>query len=153
LLLPALAPLLVVLSFLRAPIVVPLLYLLLFFALFLVLRREWLAWGAVWLFFTLICTVPLLGPSPSGNALTFFWYGLRVSLQVFALARFGLLVMAGSVFCSEMLSIVPLTVDLSAWCAPQGIVMALVMIGLSGYACFTAPRGHRLFGEWFFDDE
>lgn len=151
--LPALAPLVVVLSFLRTPIIVPLLYLLLSFALFLALRREWLAWGAVWLFFTSMYAVPLLGPSPSGNAMTLFWYGLRVGLQVFALARFGLLVMAGSVFCSEMLSIVPLTADLSAWYAPQGIVMALFMIGLSGHSCFTATRGHRLFGEWFFGDE
>ena len=71
-------PLYVLLAFLLVPIITPVLYLVLSFVLFLVLRREWLAWGAVWLLAVVLFTAPLLGPSPTGNALTVFWSGLRV---------------------------------------------------------------------------
>jgi hypothetical protein len=96
--------------------------------------------------------LPLLGPSLAGNVLTFFSQGLRVGLQVFALARFGLLAMAGSVLCGVMLSLVPLTADLSAWYAYQGVIMALIVAGLAVFACFTATRGRWHFGEWFFNE-
>jgi hypothetical protein len=146
-------PLYVLLSFLLVPITIPVLYLVLSFVFFLVLRREWLAWGAVWLFFVALFTVPALGPSPSGNALTLFWSGLRVGLQVFALARFGLIAFAGLLFYSELLSLVPLTADLSAWYAYQGVLMGLIIVGLAVHAFFAATRGQRLFGEGFFGDE
>jgi hypothetical protein len=119
----------------------------------LVLRREWLAWGALWLLFVALFAVPLLGPSPAGNALTVFWYGLRIGLGVFVLARFGLLAIAGQVFGSELLSLAPLTTDLSAWYAYQGVIMALVVVALAVYAFFIAARGQRLFREGFFGDE
>jgi hypothetical protein len=98
-------------------------------------------------------TASLLGPSPTGNALTLFWYGLSVGLQVLALARFGLLAFAGLRVGIELLSLVPLTTDLSAWYAYQGVLMALIIIGLAVYAFFTATRGQWLFGEGFFGDE
>jgi hypothetical protein len=145
-------PPLVLLSFLLIPIIVPMMYLMLSFIFFLVLRREGPAWMAVWLIFVAQNMLPFLGPSPTGNALTFFWQGLRVGLQVFALARFGLLAMAGSLLCSTMLSLVPLTADLSAWYAYQGVIMALIVTGLAVYACFTATRGQWVIGEWFFNE-
>jgi hypothetical protein len=141
------------LTFLLVPIIVPVLYVLLSFVFFLVLRREWLAWGAVWLFYAALFTAPRLGPSPAGNALTLFWYGLGIGLAVFVLARFGLLAFAGGLFVGEMLSLAPLTTDLSAWYASQGIIMALVVVGLAGYAFFTATRGQRLLREGFFGDK
>jgi hypothetical protein len=123
------------------------------FISFLVLRREGPAWVAVWLFFVAWFMLPFLGPSPTENALTFLLQGLSIGLQVFALARFGLLAMAGSLFCSEMLSLVPLTTDLSAWYAYQGVIMAVIVTGVAVYACFTATRGRWHFGEWFFKEE
>jgi serine/threonine-protein kinase len=146
-------PLYVLAFFLTIPIIISLLWLSLGFVLFLLLRQEWLAWGGVWLCFLALFTAPLLGPSPAGNALILFWHGLRVGLWVYALARFGLLVMAGSLVCTELLPLVPLTTDLSAWYAYQGVAMALIVVGLAGYACFTATRGQRLFGEWFFKED
>ncbi len=146
-------PPLVLVSYLHTPIVVPMIYLMLSFIFFLVLRREGPTWVAVWLFFVARFMLPLLGPSPTGNALIFFWQGLRVGLVVFALARFGLVAMAGSLLCSSMLSLVPLTADLSAWYAYQGVTMALIVTSLAVYACFTATRGQWLFGEGFFGDE
>src|SRR5262249_59264333 len=124
-------PLYVLLSFLIVPIITPVFYLVSSFVLFLVLRREWLVWGAVWLWFVALFTAPLLGPSPMGNALAVFWYGLLVGLQVFALARFGLLAFAGLRICTELLSLVPLTTDLSAWYASPSMLMALIIVGLA----------------------
>jgi hypothetical protein len=49
-----------------------------------------------------------------------------------------------------MLSMVPLAADLSAWYAPQAIVMALIVIGLASYAFVTATGGANLFKEGFF---
>jgi hypothetical protein len=146
-------PLYVVLSVLTVPIVIPVLWLLLAFVFFLVLRREWLAWVALWLLFVALYAAPLLGPSPAGNALTVFWYGLRVGLGVFVLARYGLLAFAGQLFGSELLALAPLTADLSAWYAPVGTVMALVVMGLAVYAFFTAAAGVKLFKEGFFGDD
>ena len=56
-------------------------------------------------------------------------------------------------FCNVLLPLAPLTADLSAWYADQGVVMALIIVGLAVYAFFTATRGRRLFGEGFFGDE
>jgi hypothetical protein len=146
-------PLYVLLTFLLVPIITPVLYLSLSFVLFLVLRREWLAWGAVWLGFVALFTFPFLGQGPAGIALTLCWHGLRIGLAVFILARFGLLAFAGELFVSELLSLSPLTADLSAWYAYQGVLMALVVVGLAVYAFFIATRSQQLFREGFFDDE
>jgi hypothetical protein len=143
----------VLIFFLTIPILISLLWLSMGFVFFLVMRREWLAWGAVWLFFLALSTAPLLGPSPTSNALTLFWYGLRVGLRIYALARFGLLVMAGSLFYSELLPLVPLTTDLSAWYAYQGVLGALVVMSLAVYAMFAATRGRGLLSECFFGEE
>jgi hypothetical protein len=145
-------PPLVLVSNLSAPIFVPMLYLMLSFLFFLVLRREAPAWVALWLLFVARFMLPFLGPSPAGNALIFFSQGLRVGLQVFALARFGLLAMAGLLLCEGYLSLVPLTADRSVWYAYQGVIMALIVTGLAVYACFTATRGRWHFGEWFFKE-
>ena len=77
----------------------------------------------------------------------------QFGLQVFALARFGLIAFAGLEICTGLLSLVPLTTDLSAWYASQGVLMALIIVGLAVYAFFAATRGHQLFGERFFGDE
>jgi hypothetical protein len=146
-------PLYVVLSVLTVPIIIPVLWLLLAFVFFLVLRREWLAWGALWLLFVALYAAPLLGPSSAGNALTVFWYGLRVAVGVLVLARYGLLAFAGQLFGSELLALAPLTADLSAWFAPQGVITALVVIGLADYAFVTATGGAKLFREGFFGDD
>jgi len=75
-----------------------------------------------------------------------------MSLQLLALARFGLLAMAGSLLCGTMLSAVPLTADFSAWYASQGVIMALIVTGLAVYACFIATRGRWRLREWFVNE-
>jgi hypothetical protein len=56
-------------------------------------------------------------------------------------------------FCNVLLPLAPLTADLSAWYAYQGVLGALVVVGLAVYAFLIATRGQRLFREGFFGDE
>jgi hypothetical protein len=145
-------PLYVLLVFLLVPVIIPVLYLLVSFVCFLVLRREWLTWGCVWLAFLAMFALPLREATPAGYALPLTWIGLFVAVQIAGLARFGLLAMGGSLF-SELVSLAPLTADLSAWYAYQGLLMAAVMAGLAGYGFVTAAGGRRLFREGFFGDD
>jgi hypothetical protein len=145
-------PLYVLISSLNISILVPMMYLSLSFVCFFVLRREWLAWAAVFLLFTAVFAVPFLGPSPATNVVTLLLGGIMPAMSVLILARFGMLAFAGSGFC-ELLPLAPLTTDMSAWYANQGVVVALFVTGLAVYAFLIATRGHRLFGEWLFGDE
>ena len=74
------------------------------------------------------------------------------AVSVLTVARFGLLAFAGASLC-ELLRMAPLTTDLAAWYAPQGVFVALFVTGLAVYAFFIATRGQRLFREGFFGDE
>jgi hypothetical protein len=56
-------------------------------------------------------------------------------------------------FCNALVPLAPLTADLSAWYAYQGILVALVVIGVAVYAFVIATGGQRLFREGFFGDE
>ena len=47
----------------------------------------------------------------------------------------------------RVLSLVPLTTDLSAWHTSRGVLRALNIVGLAVYAFFAAPRVHQLFGD------
>src|SRR5262249_6054737 len=61
-------PPLVLLSYLHTPIITPMIYLVLSYIFFLMLRREGPAWLAVWLLDVARFMLPFLGPSPTGNA-------------------------------------------------------------------------------------
>jgi hypothetical protein len=146
-------PLYLLLTLLVIPIIVPIMWLLMSFLFFLVLRWERLAWAATWLFYVMDFAVPLLGPNLAGNALMLFGTALFVGLWVLVLARFGLLAFAGLLFCNALVPHAPLTADLSAWYAYQGILVALVVIGVAVYAFVIATGGQRLFREGFFGDQ
>lgn len=139
-------PLYVLISSLNISIFVPMIYLSLSFVFFLVLRREWLAWAAVFLLFTATFAAPFLGHSPAANVVTLLLAGIIPAVSVLAVARFGLLAFAGSCV-SELLSLAPLTTDLSAWYAYHGVVVALFVTGLAVYSFLIATRGHWRLGE------
>jgi hypothetical protein len=145
-------PLYVLIPLLHIPILVPMMYLSISFVLSLVLRREGLAWGAVFLFFTAAFAVPFLGPSPAANAVTFLLAGIIPAVSILIVTRFGLLAFAGASLC-ELLRMAPLTTDLSAWYAPQAVFVALFVIGLAVYSFVIATRGQRLFHEGFFGED
>ncbi len=145
-------PLYVLISLLNIPILVPMMYLSISFVLSLVLRREGLAWGAVFLLFTAVFAAPFLGPSLAANIVTLFLASIIPAVSVLIVTRFGLLAFAGASLC-ELLRMAPLTADLSAWYAPQGVFVAMLVIGVAAYAFVIATRGQRLFLEGFFGDE
>jgi hypothetical protein len=138
---------------LALPIIVPIAWVLTSFLFFLVLRRERLAWVATWLLLGVVFGVPVLVPNPAGDALMRFEVALVIGLWAFALARFGLLAFAGVLLCNAVAALAPLTADLSAWHAYQGVLLALAVVGLAVYAFFIATRGQRLVREGFFGDE
>ena len=47
----------------------------------------------------------------------------------------------------------PLTTDLSAWSAGDGLASALTLAGLSVDGFIVSLGGQRLFGRWLFEDE
>ena len=117
------------------------------FVLSLVLRKPWLAWGAFVLFATALYTGPEAGPEQVAEALA---AGLGLAVLV---GRFGLLATVASGFAGNVLGLAPLTTDLSAWYAPQGVVVALVVVGLAVYGFFVSVGAKRLALRGFFGDE
>jgi len=117
------------------------------FMLNLVLRKPWLAWGAFVLFATALYTGPEAGPEQVAEALA---AGLGLAVLV---GRFGLLATVASGFAGNVLGLAPLTTDLSAWYAPQAVVVALVVVGLAVYGFFVSVGAKRLALRGFFGDE
>jgi serine/threonine-protein kinase len=122
-----------------------------FFFLFMVkvvLRSEWLAAG-VWALVSGVAFAWGAEPFALGAA----FQTLNQVVLVVLLLRFGFLTFATALICAAALMQAPLTADLSAWYAHQGVLTALVLIGLAVSAFVAATRGQRLFGEAFFGDE
>jgi len=117
------------------------------FVLNLVLRKPWLAWGAFVLFATALYTGPEAGPEQVAEALA---GALVLAVLV---GRFGLLATVASGFAWNVLALAPLTTDLSAWYASQGMVVALVVVGLAVYGFFVSVGAKRLALRGFFGDE
>jgi serine/threonine-protein kinase len=117
------------------------------FMLHLILRKQWLSWGA----FVLFVTAQYSGIEPPPERLTWaLAAGLILALLV---GRFGLLATVLAFLASILLALAPLSTDLSAWYTAQGVVAALVVIGLAVYGFVTAVGGQRVFREGFFGDE
>jgi hypothetical protein len=78
---------------------------------------------------------------------------MSAALIYLVLLRFGFLAHLTGLLFAVLLSISPLTTDLSAWYAGSGLVCALTLAGLAGYGLIVSLGGRRLFGEGFFGDE
>jgi serine/threonine-protein kinase len=131
---------------------IPIYLMMVAFACFLLLRREWLAWVA----FGAICVGMYFpayrGPTAAANALTLVWASLFAAAIVFVLRRFGLLAFASFVWCGDLLALSPLTTDVSAWYFARGLAAALAVAALALYGFWTATVGQRLFKESFFGE-
>jgi hypothetical protein len=100
-----------------------------------VLRRGWIA-GIT---FALIAGVvggasPGVPWSPVAGASS----GLLAALFAVALMRFGLIAAAGVGVAFGILSVTPVSLDMSAWYAPASIFTLAALIALAGYACYLA---------------
>jgi hypothetical protein len=116
------------------------------FALHLLLRKQWLSWGI----FVLFVTAQYSGVEPPPERVT--WALVAGLILAVVVARFGLLAMVAAMFASIVLALAPLTADLSAWYTPQGVGVALVVIGLAVYGFVTAVGAQRVLREGFFGD-
>jgi len=77
---------------------------------------------------------------------------MSAALIYLVLLRFGFLAHLTGLLFAGLLSISPLTTDLSAWYAASGLVCALTLAGLAGYGLIASLGGRRLLGEEFFGD-
>src|SRR5262245_7312601 len=133
-------------------IVTPVTQIFLSFCIFLVVRREWIAWPAFAAFaiFMQVATIPHL----SGGILPALLIRAAISATVvtFVMARFGLLAAAGWMLVTGLVTMLPLTVEASAWYFPQVAIGIGVLIVVAGFCAWTAtgsrlPSAGRLLGD------
>jgi serine/threonine-protein kinase len=124
------------------------LFLLLFF--FNVLRREWAASVALWLF----ATVALFLNEPPGQMTVVKLLLTTVAglLLVLPLYRYGLLAMVSSVFFAHLVVFFPATSDLSAWYAGDFLLALVICVALATWAFHTSLAGQKLFSGQFLQD-
>jgi len=115
--------------------------LLLLLLLTIFLRRNWLAAGIVWLFFTAGLVLGLLGDSP----VKIIYFSAAAAGFIFVLTRFGLL--AGIAAHAALLHSqwYTYTTDFSVWYAGQSIAALLIIIAAAFYGFRTSLAGQTLF--------
>ncbi|HVQ39941.1 MAG TPA: serine/threonine-protein kinase [Pyrinomonadaceae bacterium] len=113
------------------------LFLLLLF--FVVLRRERLAFGVLWLLLTLLVT--LLGETPLQLIpLT----ALGAFIPVYVLYRYGLLASVASFFFTHLSLYYPVTPELSAWYATNFVIAMVICVALAAYGFYVSLGGQKL---------
>ncbi len=116
--------------------------LVVFFLLFVfrvVARKEWLAailFVALWTTLKVIGNDHLMIDAPAQV--------LIYSLLVFAVFRFGLVVLATAMIVADVLLNAPLTVDFSAWYASTGVVLVLSVAAIAVWGFYSALGTQKL---------
>jgi Protein kinase domain len=131
-------------------ILVALLGSLMFFLVLVVLRvlvrNRWLAAA---LFVVLFATPKMLGsdhPLIDGPV----WVAIY-AISAFAVARFGLVVLAAASFAANILLNVPYTVDFSKWYTPNVVAVILSFVALATWAYFTSLAGQKVLKDELFE--
>jgi hypothetical protein len=106
------------------------------FVLQLILRKPWLSCGG----YVLFVTAQYSGVEPSPERVA--WALAAALILALVVGRFGLLATVSALFGAIVLALGPVTTDLSAWYASQGVVVALAVIGLAVYG-FVASVGPK----------
>jgi serine/threonine-protein kinase len=123
---------------------IPLFLLLLFV---FVLRREWLAFGALWLLLTVLQS---LVSQATGPMLPF--EGLLAFLVVFVLYRYGLLAMVSAMFFLHLWVFFPMTTELTVWYATDFVIALVISIALAVYGFYISLAGQSLFAGRLLED-
>jgi serine/threonine-protein kinase len=129
-------------------IATPLFHLMIAFGLYLLLRKPWLSWSAY-----VLLEAAALTAGGAATPLLVVWALMRALVMALLLGRLGLLAAASYMFVVNLLPMAPLTTDLSAWYAPQGIVAALLVVGLAVYGFVVSVGAKRLALRGFLGDE
>jgi serine/threonine-protein kinase len=111
----------------------------------MLVRKAWLA-AVLWCLFI---GGPLIGEHPVAG-----WVSgaFRAVIMLAVLTRGGLLMLAVLMFVMFVAFEVPLTLDLTAWYAPRGWPVVLVIAGLAAYGFRTALAGKPMFGGSLLED-
>jgi serine/threonine-protein kinase len=115
-----------------------LLFLVLFRAVF---RKPWLAVG--------LCVVALTilnGPLDGLPPVSYLFVACAQALGVWVLVRWGVLAVISMTAVAFFLEF-PITWDLSAWYAREGLLTVGLILTLAGYGAWTAVGGRRLVGK------
>jgi len=117
-----------------------------FFSLFIllllmmVLRRERLAFGMLWL---LLGTVNVL--IGQVHVLMIPFAALSAFLAVFVLYRFGLLAAVSALFFAHLWVFYPMTTELTAWYATDFLIALTICVALAVFGFYTSLAGQPLF--------
>ncbi len=123
---------------------IPLFLLLLFVV---ILRRERLALGALWLLLTLLITLVT-----QVNVLMIPFTALTALLIVIVLYRYGLLAAVASLFFYHLWVFFPMTTELTAWYAFDFVLALGVCVALTLYGCYISLAGQSLFSKSLLED-
>jgi serine/threonine-protein kinase len=106
----------------------------------IVLRKDWLATIAGCLLAIGIAFLP--GENP---LVDIFFTALCTGIFIFGLMRFGLLSAVFAYLSIQLLDVMPMTTNLSAWFASATILVVVILFGLAGYGAFTSIGGRTAF--------
>lgn len=117
-------------------------FLFLLLLLYVLLRREWAAAGALWLLIAVTQVLLFTGGRP--------WPGVvpivvTATLVVVTAARLGLLAMIAFQLFFTLSFHIPTTPDLSSWYAQNTVLVVVVIAALAVYGYRTAVAGQPLF--------
>lgn len=112
--------------------------------LYIILRRQWLATGAM---FLIVLAIEIAAFAAAGPRL--YWIAsILIALTIVTLvARFGLLATMAAQLSFFMGTRYPLTTDLSAWYSSSMIFALIVILGLAVYGFYVSLGGQSVFGE------
>jgi serine/threonine-protein kinase len=129
------------LSQMNAAIFLPFFSLFLLLLFVLVLRRERLAFGLLWL---LLAVLNIL--IANVHVLMIPFAALTAYLVVCVLYRFGLLAAASAFFFVHLWVFYPMTTELSAWYATDFLMALIICVALAVFGFYTSLAGQPLFG-------
>jgi len=120
-----------------------------FFLLFLlrvILRNRWLA---------LVCFIGILTlqntlRSDHPQIVWPFWL-IVYTLAAFAVSRFGLIVLAASIFTANVLLNLPYSLDFSRWYTPHVAAVLAAFLAIAGWAYYTSLGGQKVWKDDLFE--
>lgn len=121
------------------------LFLLLLFVV--LLRREWLAAGVLWI---LLVMFAMLVSESSLTALPTPMLASAITLII--LYRFGLLALCATMFFAHLWVFYPITIEFGAWYARDFVIGAGLCLVLAAYAFYISLAGRSVFGGRLLDD-
>ena len=135
------------LSQMNAGVYLAFISLLLLLLFVMVLRREWLAFAALWLLQAVLNALIAEVPLPM-----IFFPALSSFLVIFVLYRYGLLAAVSTLFFLHLGIFFPMTTEFTAWYATDFLIALVVCLALAVYAFYISLAGQPLFAGKLVED-